>query len=102
VEQVSRGGHVDNLHVAILVLAGKLVLGWEDARIFVAKLQITLQTTRRMLWALAVISVRQRHDQACPLHPLDFTRCNELINDALSVVCKVTKLGLPHHKCIWR
>lgn len=99
-EQVGGGGHIGDLHVTVLVLAGKLVLAREDARVLVGKLQVTLDTGRRVLRALSVIAVGQGHDETSTLHPLDFTGGDELVNDALSVVGKVTKLGLPHDKSV--
>lgn len=59
VEQVGGSCHVSNLHVAVLVLTIKLVRRWEDARIFVTKLEISLHAARRMLGSLSIISVRQ-------------------------------------------
>lgn len=102
VEQVSGCGHVGNLHIAVLVLALQLVLRREDTRILVAKLQVSLKTTRGVLWALSIVSVRQRHDKSSPLHPLDLTGRNKLVDDTLSVVGKVAKLGLPHDESIGR
>jgi hypothetical protein len=96
VEQVGRRSHADDLHVAVLVLTIKLVWGREDTRLFIRQLQPTLHTTGRVLGTLAVVAVRQRDNQAGTLQPLDFTGSNELVDDALSVVGKVTKLGFPH------
>lgn len=95
-EEVSRGGHVGNLHVAVLVLALKLLGIGEDPRVLVGKLEVALNTSRRMLRTLTIITVGQRHDKAGTLHPLDLTRGDELVDDALRVVGKVTKLRLPH------
>lgn len=41
-EVVGRGGHVGDLHVAVLMLSFKLVSGGEDARFFVAQLEVSL------------------------------------------------------------
>jgi len=98
VEQVGRGGHAGNLHVAVLVLTVQLVGLGEDTGLLVAKLEPTLHASRRVLRALAVITVRQRHNQTGTLQPLGFTGGDELINDTLSVVGKVTELSLPHDK----
>jgi hypothetical protein len=46
VEQIRRRGHVSNLHVAVLMLTIELVGGREDARVFVAKLEVSLHTAR--------------------------------------------------------
>lgn len=45
VEKIGRCSHVGYLHVAVLVLAIELIRGWEDARIFVAKLQVALHSS---------------------------------------------------------
>ncbi len=41
---------IRDLHVAILMLAIKLVFCWEDSGLFVAKLQIPFHTATAMLW----------------------------------------------------
>jgi hypothetical protein len=100
-EQIRRSGHVRNLHVAVLVLAVELFWCREDSWIFVAKLEVSFHPSRRMLWTLAIVSMRQGENEARSLKPFDFSRGNKLINDALSVVGKVAKLSFPHDKCIW-
>lgn len=95
-------GHVGDLHVAVLVLAFKLLCRGEDARLLVAELQIALHAARRMFGTLTVIAVRKRADKTRALKPFDFTRSNELVNDALGVVGKVAELSFPHHKRIRR
>jgi hypothetical protein len=102
VEQVGGRGHVGNLHVAVLVLAHKLLAGRELSGILVAELEVSLETTGRVLRALTIITVGKRHDETSSLHPLDLTRGDELVNDALSVVGKVTELGLPHDQGMGR
>lgn len=97
-EQVGRGGHVGNLHVAVLVLALQLFLGREHAGLLVTELQPTLHSTGRVLRTLSIITVRQRDNQTRALQPLSFTGSNELVNDTLGVVGEVTELGLPHHQ----
>jgi len=49
-----------------------------------------------MLRPLAVITVRQAHHEAGTLKPLGLTGCDELINNDLSSVGEVTKLGFPY------
>jgi len=98
VEQVGRSGHAGNLHVAVLVLAVELVSRGVHAGLLVAKLEPALHTTGRVLWTLAIVTVRQRDNQTGTLQPLGFTGGDELINDALSVVGEVTELSLPHNK----
>jgi hypothetical protein len=100
VEDVGRLSHVDNLHVAVLVLAVQLVSTGEHARLLVAKLQPALHTTGRVLRTLAIVTVGQRDNQAGTLQPLGFTSSDELINNTLSVVGKVTELSLPHDESL--
>ena len=102
VEQVSRGSHAGNLHVAVLVLALQLIALREYARLLVAELQPPLHTAGRVLGALPIVPVRQRHHQTGTLEPLGLARGDELIDDALRVVGKVTELGLPHDQRVGR
>lgn len=46
--------------------------------------------------------MRKRHDQTAPLHPLHLTRRDELIDDTLRIVCKITELSLPDNQSIGR
>lgn len=57
VEQVGGRGHVGNLHVAVLVLAHELLASRELSGILVAELEVSLETTGRVLRALTVITV---------------------------------------------
>ena len=102
VEHVGRASHVDDLHVAVLMLAVQLVLGWVLPGFLVAKLQPPFHSPRRVLRTLAIVTVGQREDKAGTLQPLGFTSSDELVNDTLRIVGKVTKLSLPHHKRIGR
>ena len=102
VEQVGRSSHAANLHVDILVSALKLVLGGEDARLFVAELQPTLHPTGRVLRTLSIVTVRQRQNETRALQPLRLSRGDELVNNALSIVGEVTELSFPHDKSIGR
>ena len=101
VEKIGWGGHVADLHIAILMLTIELVRRREDSRVFVAELEIAFHPARRMLRPLSIVTVRQRHDQSRPLKPLDLARSNKLVNDALTVVGKVAKLSFPHDKGRW-
>jgi hypothetical protein len=101
-EQVGRRGHVGDLHVAVLVLTDKLLTSGEITGILVAELKISLQTSRRVLGSLAIVTVGQRHDKTGSLHPLDLARGDKLVDDTLSVVGKVTELCLPHDKGVGR
>jgi hypothetical protein len=96
VEQIRRLGQVRDLHVAVLMLTVKLVFIGEYARIFVTKLKIALDATRRVFRALTVVTVGKTHHQACTLDPLDLSRCDELVDYALGVVRKISELRFPH------
>jgi hypothetical protein len=102
VEVVGRGGAVGDLHVAVLVLTVESLRAGEDARVLVTELQEALHTAGRVFGTLAVVTVGHGHDQTRTLKPLDLTRSDELVNDALSVVGKVTELGLPDDESVGR
>lgn len=102
VEQVGWRGHVGNLHVAVLVLSVDSVGGGEHSWVLVTQLEVPFYSSGGVFGTLAVITVWQRHDKSRPLEPLGFTRCDELIDDTLSVVGEVTELSLPHHERIGR
>ena len=99
---VGRRGRIDNLHIAVLVLAFDLLGRGEVVRVVIAELQESLDPATRVLGTLTVVTVGQRHDKTGSLHPLDLTGCDELVNDTLSVVGEITKLGLPHHQSVGR
>ena len=102
VEQIRGFSHVGNLHVAVLVLAIELALRGEETGVLIAELQPTLHSTRGMLRSLTVVTMGQVHNQTRSLEPLGFTSGDELVDDTLGVVREITKLCLPHHKCIRR
>lgn len=64
----------------------------------ITHLQEPLDPGTRMLRPLAVISMGQGHNEARALQPLLLASRDELIDDGLSSVCKVTKLGLPYNE----
>lgn len=101
-EDVGRLCKVSNLHIAILVLTLELLRRWEDSRVFVAKLQVSLHAARRVLRALTIVTMGQVHDKATSLKPLDLARGDELIDDALCVVGEIAKLSFPHDESIGR
>jgi hypothetical protein len=102
VEQVGGRGEVGNLHVTVLVLTDEFLTSGELSGVLVTELEVSLKTSRGVLGALTIVTVGQRHDKTCSLHPLNFTRSDELVDDTLSVVGKVTELGLPHDKSMRR
>jgi len=98
VEVVGGGGAVDDLHVAVLMLSGQLLERGELVGVVIAHLEVTLDTGARVLGTLTIVTVGQQHGKTSALEPLLFTRGDELINDALSVVGKVTELSLPENE----
>ena len=90
---------VDDLHVAVLVLTLDLLRCGVDMRVVVTQLQEPLDTSTRVLWALTIEAMRQAHDKTSALQPLPLSRGDELVDDALRVVRKVTELRLPDSKC---
>ena len=52
-----------------------------------------------MLGPLAFVAVRQKQGQAAQTAPFRFTAADELINDHLRSVGKVTELGFPNNQC---
>jgi hypothetical protein len=80
VEQIGGGGEVGDLHVAVLVLTDKLLTSGELSGILVAELEVSLKTSRGVLRTLTIVTVGQRHNKACSLHPLNLTRGDELVD----------------------
>lgn len=102
VEQVSGGCHVGDLHIAVLMLSVNVISSWENTGILVAKLEISLHSAGGMLWALSIVTVGEGHNEARSLDPFDFSGCDELIDNTLSVIGEITKLSFPHNKGIGR
>ena len=86
---------VDNLHVAVLVLPLNLLGRREDMRVVITKLQESFKTSTRVLRTLTIETVGEADDQTGPLQPLLLTTGNELVDDTLCVVSKVTELSFP-------
>src|SRR5947209_3891497 len=55
-----------------------------------------------MLGPLPLIAMGQQENQPRFLFPFGTSRGNKLVNDDLSGICKVAKLGFPHYQRIWR
>jgi hypothetical protein len=68
--------------------------------VFRAKLEIALQTGRRVFRTLAFITVRQKADEARHAQPLAFARRDELVENDLRTVCEVAELGFPERQRI--
>ena len=80
-EELSRRCEVADLHVS---------LG--------AELEESLETSRGMFRALPLIAMGEEKNDTTDALPLRFTGSNELVNDYLSSVCKVSKLRFPDAK----
>ena len=101
-EVIGRSGAVDDLPVAFLNLLTFVVRKFGDEmRIFVDLLQKPFDAATGMLGALSVITMRQKHDKSGLTEPLVFTSREELINNDLSAIDKVTELGFPQDETNW-
>ena len=80
VEIVRRGGGLRHRHAA---------LG--------AHLQIAFNPGRRVIRALALITMGEQQNQGRLLTPLGFPRGHIFVDDGLGAIGEVTKLGLPRH-----
>lgn len=102
VESIGGCGEDGDLHVAVLMLALELLWRRKDAWVFVAELQEAFHAARAVFRALAIVAVRQAHHETRSLEPFHLARSNELVNDALSIVGKITELSFPDDKSSWR
>ncbi|KAH3669269.1 hypothetical protein OGAPHI_001390 [Ogataea philodendri] len=102
VEQRSWSRWVRNLDVAVLVLSVELLLSREEPWVLITQLQVSLYSSGRVLWTLSVVTVRQRQNNSRSLLPLGLTSSNELVNNDLRSIGKVTELGFPDNKSVWR
>ena len=62
------------------------------------KLKKTFEPRRRMFWPLALIAVRQQHDQARHAQPFHLARSDKLVDKNLRAIGEIAELGLPQHK----
>src|ERR1700731_5317215 len=62
------------------------------------ELQIAFDASARMLRTLALVAVRQQQHDARGEIPLIFSRADELVDDHLRAVGKISELRLPKHK----
>jgi hypothetical protein len=105
VEVVGGGGAVDHLPVGALDLVQRppevlIIGGWNDVLRVIALRQEPFDAARGMFGTLAFESMGKEHRDAALAAPLLFTRRDELVNDDLSTVDKVTKLSFPAHKLV--
>src|SRR5205085_3226474 len=63
------------------------------------QLQVTLDASAGVLWSLAFVAVREKHDDAGEQSPLVFTSADELVENRLSDVGKISKLRFPQNQC---
>jgi len=98
VEEVGRRGAVGNLDVDLLGM-GDMILR-ESEHVLIRELEEALRTTTAVLGALAFETVREEHGKAAHTEPLLLTRGDELIDDDLGSVAKVTELGLPDDEAV--
>jgi hypothetical protein len=78
-----------HLHVAVLDLPGLLLRRGVVEGVVVAELEEALDPGRRVLRTLAVVAVRERHDETRTLQPLALAGGDELVNHDLGAVGKV-------------
>src|SRR5437588_200639 len=87
-KQIRRAGHVGNLHVAVLVLTVQFFGRRVFPRVFVAQLQVSLDSPGGMFRALSVITVRERNDKFC-------LRVTQMLKGGISVlVLLIVKNGM--------
>lgn len=101
-EIVGRCGALYNLHIGISDLSREpdSQLLFKDRRIVIAQLQIPLNTSLTMLWALAVHSVWEQENKSTVHVPLHFGGGDVVINYDLSSVGEISKLSLPANQTI--
>ena len=64
------------------------------------QLQVALDARGRVVGSLALVAVRQQHDDARALSPLLLGARDELVDDGLGAVREVAELRLPEHERI--
>jgi hypothetical protein len=74
---------------------------WRWVVASVSQLQISFDSARRVLWTLAIITVRQKHNKTVLHIPLGLTTCDELVNHNLTSISKVSKLCFPKDQTHW-
>ena len=63
-----------------------------------AELQEALDAATSVLRPLALVAVRQKHDEASEQIPFVFSGNDELIDDDLRTIGEVAELRFPHHQ----
>lgn len=89
---------VNKLPVAILYLPGLWVhlIGWHGHPwVLIAKGQEAFNVGVAVFRAGTIVAVGQEHGDVGPLEPLFLPASNELVNDGLGRIGKITELGFP-------
>ena len=101
-EQVFRGHHDERLAECLLHLFANEMehlrrsRGIHDLHVVIsAEREEAFETATRVLRTLTFVAVRQEHHESTRAFPLRFTTRNELINQYLTTVGKVTELRFP-------
>mmetsp|Transcript_5283 Transcript_5283/g.16144 ORF Transcript_5283/g.16144 Transcript_5283/m.16144 type:complete len:212 (+) Transcript_5283:115-750(+) len=95
-EVIGWGGDVHDSPVGSLCLPLAANDLGETILIIVAHLQEPLESGGGVLGALALVAVREQHDEATLAQPLLLSRREELVDHALRRVGEITELCLPH------
>lgn len=66
--------------------------------VFIAHLQESFRSSRRVFWSHSFVSMRQKHHQSRLTNPFRLSWRDELINDALSCVGEISELSFPNDK----
>jgi hypothetical protein len=95
VEELCRCCAVNNLHVNSLhSFRSEVIISW-DSIVLITKLKISFNSGRWVLWAIAIITVREKHDKTGSCIPLCLSWCDKCINNNLSLVWEITELCFP-------
>ena len=99
-EVLGCAGWVAHSHVDFFLKFCNSYRFWRWVVASVSQLQISFDSARRVLWTLAIITVRQKHNKTVLDIPLGLTTCDELVNHNLTSISKVSKLSFPHIELI--
>jgi len=94
---------IANLHVDFLQNVKVVVIFtvfWDEF-ILVTEDQVSFSSAWGVLWALTIIAVWQKHNEAILDVPFGFSTTYELINNNLGTICKITELSFPQSEGIW-
>jgi len=96
-EIVCRIRAIDNLHVGVFQDILVVVINTIERNdiILVTHLQKSLHSGWRVLGTVTIVAMGQKHDETISNIPFRLSRDNELINNNLCAIGKVSKLSLP-------